>query len=102
MTTKLEVFLIQDLTWVNGEILALYVDKKRYFYVERWVDREYEWDHFLFAKVLNKTILVEFLEGIVPLRDLLYPCKGSTNDLSSRHWQKKNQGNGYKVLWHIL
>jgi len=71
--TPLEVILIQDLTYVNGEVLALYVGNYKNFYIERWLDRVDGWDSFLFLKI-EKTTFLGYLEGKISLYNLTQHC----------------------------
>jgi len=67
---EIHLILIQDLTLVNGEVLALYTRGPNDFYIERWVQRRDGWDVFLLVKVLT-SLLLEYLEGKTSLFEML-------------------------------
>jgi len=69
MIKNFKILLVQDLTWVNGEVLALYTSGPQNYYIERWVDREDGWDRFLLAHA-NFTPLLNFLDGKISLHEL--------------------------------
>jgi len=60
----LPLILIQDLTWVNGEVLALYAREPNDFYIERWVERDEGWDTFFLVRVLHLQLLGYLVGGI--------------------------------------
>jgi len=64
------IICIQDLTWVNGEILALHAHGPQDYYIERWVERMEGWDGFLLVQA-NFNLLLLFLEGKTSLNELL-------------------------------
>jgi len=72
MTSPIDVICVQDLTYVNGEVLALYVGKGT-FHIERWIDRRDGWDRFLFFQVHNLD-LMGYMDGKLSLYELAQHC----------------------------
>jgi len=80
---NLDVICIQDLTWVNGEILALYIGENTNFYIERWANTtSHGSDHFWIVNVMNP-LLLDYLSGKISLLSLLTNCTYSKQYLKS-------------------